>query len=169
KAVKAGTPAYNVATKLLSDEMIRDQHEIPPLAALKDGQARPGRNWSDVKSFAFGDMGAKSFERIYTLKEVEESGGKTAQIEMKAIPSAAMAEELRKRETSGLLPGLFDNTDKYEGRLDFDLDGGRVRQYVEDMQIEWIIADPAAMQDTTVQPRALKMGARRLHRLELVE
>lgn len=169
KAVKAGSPAYNVATKLLSDEMIRDQHEIAPLAALKDGQARPGQSWSDVKSFAFGDMGAKSFERIYTLKRAEKNGGHIAEVEMKAIPSAAMAEELRKRETSGLLPGLFDNTDKYEGRLDFDLDGGRVRRYVEDMRIEWIIADPAAMQDTTVQPRALKMGARRLHRLELVE
>jgi hypothetical protein len=169
KAVKAGSPAYSVAAKLVSDEMIRDQHEVPPLSALKEGQARLGQRWSDVKSFAFGDMGAKGFERVYTLTQVEQGVGRTALVEMKAIPSAAMAEEMHKRQTTGLLPGLFDNTDKYDGRLDFDLDGGRIRRYMEDMRTEWIIADPAAMQDTTAVPRALKMGARRLHRLELVE
>ena len=87
---------------------------------------------------------------------------------MKAIPSAAMAEELHKRQTAGPLAGLFDNTEKYEGRLDFDLDGGRIREYVEEMRTEWVVADPAVMQDAAAPPRGLKMGARRLHRLELV-
>jgi hypothetical protein len=165
KAVKPGSPAYGVATKLTSDEILRDQHEIPPLAALKESPVRPGQSWSDLKSFSFGTMGDKSFERVYTLRMGD---GQTAVVEMKGILSAAMAEESHKRQNAVLPPGLFDNTQKYEGRLVLDV-GGRVREYGEEMLAEWVIADPAAMQDTDAQPRALKMGAKRLHRLELVE
>jgi len=169
EAVEAGSQVYSVAVKLFSDEVVRDRHEIPPLSALSDERVRPGQSWSDQKSFAFGEMGLKSFERVYTLTQVEQDDGRAAVVQMKAIPSAAMAEELHKRQVSGPLSGLFDSIDKYEGRLVFDLDGERIREYMEDMQTEWIIADPAMMQDTTAQPRGLKMGAGRLHRLELVK
>jgi hypothetical protein len=169
RAVKAGTPEYSVAVKLFSDEIVRDRHDIPPLSVLQDGQARPGQSWSDLKSFGFGEMGLKGFERVYTLKRAESDDGRVALVEMKAIPSAAMAEELHKRQSAGPMSGLFDSTDKYEGRLELDLDGGRIREYMEEMQAEWVIADPAAMQDTTAEPRGLKMGAGRLHRLELVK
>lgn len=168
-AVAAGSPVYSVAVKLFSDEVVRDRHEVPPLSALKDEQVRSGQSWSDQKSFAFGEMGLKGFERVYTLTRVEQGDGRAAVVEMKAIPSAAMAEELHKRQVSGPLSGLFDSIDKYEGRLVFDLDGGRIREYMEEMQTEWVIADPAMMQDTTAEPRGLKMGAGRLHRLELVK
>lgn len=167
QAVQAGSPAYNVAAKLFSDETIRDRHAIPPLSALKEDSVRPGQSWSDLKSFAFGEMGLKGFERVYTLKQVRRDDGQSALVEMKAIPSAAMTEEMHKRG-AGALSGLFDNTEKYEGRLDLDLDCGQVREYVEQMQAEWVIVDPAVMRDTTAQPRGLKMGAKRLHRLELV-
>ncbi len=166
QAVKAGSPAYGVAVKLMSDEMLRDQHEIPPLIALKSSQARFGQSWSDLKSFSFGTMGDKSFERVYTLQKGD---GRTAIVEMKAILSAAMAEELHKRQATVLPSGLFDNTQKYEGRLVLDVGGGRVCEYAEEMQAEWVVADPAAMQDSDAKPRALKMGAKRLHRLERVE
>ncbi len=166
KAVKPGSPAYGVAAKLTSDEILRDQHEIPPLIALKDNQARSGQSWNDLKSFSFGTMGDKSFERVYTLQRGD---GQTAVVEMEGILSAAMAEELHKRQNAVLPHGLFDNTQKYEGRLVLDVAGGRVREYSEQMQAEWVIADPGLMQDTDAQPRALKMGAKRLHRLELVE
>ena len=169
QAVKVGSPEYSVAVKLSSDEIVRDRHEVPPLFALKTGWMLPGKSWSDLRSFSFGEMGLKGFERFYTLKQIRQDGGRVALVEMRAIPSAAMAEELHKRQTAGLLPGMFDSTDKYEGRLELDLDGGRICEYAEEMQAEWVIADPAAMQDTTAQPRGLKMGAGRLHRLELVK
>ena len=70
QAVAVGTPAHGVAVKLFSEEIIRDRHEVPPLSALKEGQAKPGQSWSDLKSFAFGDMGLKGYERVYTLKQV---------------------------------------------------------------------------------------------------
>jgi len=167
QAVKPGSPAQSVASKLFLDEVVRDRHEVPPLSALKEGQARPGQSWSDLKSYTFGEMGLKGFERVYTLRQVQPEG-QTAVVEMKAIPSAAMAEEMHKRQDAGLPPGLFDSAEDYRGRLDFDLDKGRIREYGEEMWTEWVIVDPAAMQDTA-QPAALKMGARRLYRLELVQ
>jgi hypothetical protein len=165
QAVKPGSPAHGVAARLLSDEILRDQHEIPPLTALKESQARPGQSWSDLRSFSFGTMGDKSFERVYTFAQGD---GQTAVVEMKGLLSSAMAEELHKRQSATLPPGLFDDTQKYEGRLVLDA-GGQVREYVEEMQVEWVIADPAAMQEANAQPRALRMGAKRAHRLELVE
>jgi len=89
-------------------------------------------------------------------------------VAMKAIPSAAMAEEMRRRQEDSPLAGLFDNTERYAGRLDLDLDHGRVREYVDEMQVEWVVVDPAVLRDPTAQPRGMKMGARRLSRLELV-
>jgi hypothetical protein len=97
QAVQVGTPAYGVAARLFSEEMVRDRHEAPPLAALKEGQAGPGQSWSDEKSFSFGDMGMKGYERVYTLSEVEDDG-RSAVIEMTAIPSTALAAELHKRQ-----------------------------------------------------------------------
>jgi len=168
QAVPTGSPAYGVASKLFSEEVVRDRHNVPPLFALKEGQARLGQSWSDLKSFTFGELGLKGFERVYTLKRVRQDDGRSALVEMKAIPSAAMAEEMHKRQGAGLPPGLFDNTDDYEGRLDFDLDHGRIREYGEEMWTEWVVVDPAAMQGTA-PPLALKMGARRLYRLDLVQ
>ena len=148
---------------------------------------RPGQTWSSIKTFSFDDLGAKTYERVYTLKQVVSSqlsvpgsplsaadgqpptgnsGGRQAIVEMKAIPSAAQAEQLHKQQTVNPFAGLSDNTDSYEGRLVLDLDRGQVREYVEQMQNEWIIADPSSMQ--TGQPTAIKMAARRLHRLEQI-
>jgi hypothetical protein len=75
-----------------------------------------------------------------------------------------LAAELHKRQMPSPPPGLFDNVEKYWSRL--NLEEGRIRDYIEEMQVEWVIVDPAAMKDTTTQLRAMKMGARRLHRLE---
>lgn len=168
QAVKAGSPAQSVASKLFAEDVVRDRHEVPPLCALKEGRAQPGQSWSDLKSFTFGELGLKGFERVYTLQQVRSDDGHRALVEMKAIPSAAMAEELHKRQSANLPPGLFDNTDDYRGRFDFDLDRGRIREYGEEMWTEWVVVDPAAMQGSA-QPAAIKMGARRLYRLEWVQ
>ncbi len=167
RAVKAGTPAHGVASKLFSDGVVKNRHEVPPLFALEDGLARPGQSWSDVKSFSFGDMGIKGYERIYTLTQVRRDEVRLALVKMKAIPSAAMAEEMHKRHRTEPPPGLFDNTEDYEGRLDFDLDKGQIREYGEEMWTEWVVVDPAAAEGVA-PPTALKMGARQFHRLEQV-
>ena len=166
QALRGVLPGHRVAARLLSDEEIRSRHEIAALSPLKERQVRPGQTWSSIKTFSFDDLGAKTYERVYTLKQVQQDKDRVAVVEMKAIPSAALAEELHKKQTVNPFAGLSDNSDSYEGRLVLDLDRGQVREYVEQMQNEWVIADPSSMQ--TGQPTAIKMAARRLHRLEQV-
>jgi hypothetical protein len=198
QAVQGDGPAQRVARRLVSDEEIRNRHEIAALSALKDRPVRPGQTWSSLRTFSFDDLGTKTYERVYTLKKVgcalhtdskvpEVAGGgvqstpyttanrqpptadsesTVAIVEMKAIPSAARAEELQQRPAVNPFARMSDNRDSYEGRLVLDLDRGQVREYVEQMQNEWIIADPAALQ--TGQAAAIQMAARRLHRLEQV-
>jgi len=166
QALQGNLPGHRVAARLLSDEEIRNRHEIVALSALKDRQVHPGQTWSSIRTFSFDDLGAKTYERVYTLKQVQQDKGQVAVVEMKAIPSAALAEELHKRQTTNPFVSMSDNTDSYEGRLVLDLDRGQVREYVEQMQNEWVIADPVAVQ--AGRPAAITMAARRLHRLEQV-
>jgi len=166
QAVKSDQPGGSTALKLLSDEEIKARHEVPPLSALKDAEVRPGQTWSNIKSFSFGMMGAKSYERVYTLKHAGRKDG-LAIVEMKAIPSSALAEQIHKQEAGGLFSRMFDNIENYEGRLELDRNSGSVREYVEQMQTEWVLADPAGEQEGG-RPAALKMAARQLLRLEQV-
>jgi hypothetical protein len=167
QAVRGGRAADNTALKLLADEEIKDRHEIAPLSALKENPVRPGQTWSDTRTFSFGMMGGKSFERVYTLKGVEPDAGRHAVVEMKAIPSSAAAAQVHQQQTAGLFATMFDNLDTYEGRLELDLERGQVRGYVEEMRTEWTVADPTGAPEGG-QPAALKMTARRLQRLEQV-
>jgi hypothetical protein len=83
---------------------------------------------------------------------------------MKAIPASARVEY--QRRVANPLARMSDNADSYEGRMVFDPDRGQVREYTEQMQNEWIIADPTSIEKG--QPTALRMAARRLYRLEQV-
>ena len=112
-------------------------------------------------------MGTKSLERVYTLKEVQQDGS-LAVVEMKAIPSAVMAEEMHKSQAVNPFSKMFDNTESYEGRLELELETGTIREYVEELRTEWIVADPEAVTGDA-EPTALRMAALQLYRLEAVE
>jgi hypothetical protein len=191
QSVRDGLPGQRVAVRLLSEREVRQRHEIAALSALTEDSVRPGQNWSSLRTFSFDELGAKTYERVYTLQDVgyeappaDSQAGKgtagdgpgtpaatakprdrLAVVEMKAIPSAARAEELHQGPANPFA-GTSDNTDSYTGRLVFDLDRGQVHEYVEQMQNQWIIADPRTLQ--TGRPTAIKMTARRLHRLEQI-
>lgn len=168
QAVQGLLPAHDTAQKLLSRGQILQRHEVVALSASKERIVRPGRNWSSVKAFSFGMMGAQSYERIYTLKEVQDDEAPLAVIEMKAIPSAALAEEMHKQQVVNPFAGMFDNTGSYEGRLELELGTGTIRRYVEEMRTEWVVADPEAATGAA-KPSALRMSAMQLYRLESVE
>lgn len=185
-AVQGTLPGSTVAQKLLAEDEIRNRHEIAALSTLKDPALRPGQTWSSIKVFSFDQLGAKTYERVYTLKQAgrgglapsetvgpESSGAsptrasppRLAVVEMKAIPSAAKATELYRQRAGNPFTGMSDNADSYQGRLVFDLDNGQVREYGERMQNEWILFDPGSAQD----PAAIRMVARRLYQLEQVQ
>jgi hypothetical protein len=164
-AIAGDAPANQVAQRLLSDEEIRNRHGIPALMALEEEQVRPGQSWSDQKSFSFSSMGAKSFERVYTLGSVSHSDhGRLATVEMKAIPAAG---QLQGRSMVGPFAGTTDSVDRYDGRLVLDLESGQVRECADQMRTEWVIVDPQSAQGET-ELAAVRMAAMQVRRLEQV-
>jgi hypothetical protein len=168
--VKGDSPDHQTALKLISDKEIRDRHEVPPLMALKDEKVHPGSTWSNVTMLSFGRMGAKAYERLYTLQQIEtEHGDRVADVTMKGIPSAAAAKQLYQSQTDTVPTGMFDNIDSYEGQLRFDLDAGRIESYVEQFRTEWVAVDQEAVQSGTERPATVRMTRTQLHRLERLD
>ena len=167
-AVQGDSSAHKTAANLLSDDTIKEMHTVSALPPADKDQVRPGENWSSIESFSFDLMGAKSYEKIYTLKEIEKKQNhRIATALMKAVPSAAMAKELHKEQGSPFLSNMFDNTEAYSGELKLDLTDGKVNHWREELTIEWMIADPNAKPDE--QPAALKMTATRLYSIERID
>ncbi len=168
RAVQGDLPGNKTAAKLLSDGVIRERHEIPALMAAKTTAVQPQEQWSDVKAFSFGLMGAKTYERLYTLEAVDQDNGEAiATVEMKAIPATVEPGQLD--QTTNPFAMSFDNTESYTGRLDLDLSNGEVQNYNEDLRIEWVTADPAAIASGQADPAVLKMGVVESHRLERLD
>jgi len=157
------------AAQLLSSQEITEQQSIPALPAVKNGQLIPGKTWSDIKTFSFGPMGAKSFERIYEIKEISETQGRQiAVVQMNAVPSAAKAKELYKEQSTGVISSMFDNTETYTGRLTLDLTSGQIEKYTEEFRSDWVAVDPLATKKET-EPDMLRMTAARIHSIERID
>ncbi len=167
-AIQGDSQADKTAANLLSDDTIKEMHTISALPPPDKAQARPGQSWSSIESFSFDLMGAKSYEKIYTLKEIEEKQNHRLAIAlMEAVPSAAMAKELYKEQVTSPFSQMSDSTEKFTGELELDLTDGKVNQWREELTVEWLIVDPSAKPDQ--QPAALKMAATRLHSIERVD
>ncbi len=168
--VKGGSSANQAASTLLKPEAIKLRHTIPALPISGKNQLKSGDSWSNVKTFNFGMMGSKSYERIYTLKDIEDvDNRRIAIVEMNAIPSAEMAEELHEEQAMGVFSKMFDNTETYTGRLKLDLNAGRTEEYFEKLRSEWVAVDPSAGQEDDGEPAALRMTATRFYRIEKLD
>lgn len=167
-SIQGDSQAHKTAANLLSDDTIKEMHAVSALPPAGKDQVRPGQSWSSIESFSFDLMGAKSYEKIYTLKEIgKKQNHQIATALMKAVPSAAMAKELHKEQGSPFLSNMFDNTETYSGQLNLDLTDGKVNHWREELTIEWMIVDPNAKPDE--QPAALKMAATRLYSIDRVD
>ena len=169
-AVKGSSSANKTALMLISTEVIKERHTFAAIAASSKEQLHPGDSWSEITSFYFDMMGSKSYEKIYTLKEVKDvNNHKIAIIEMNAIPSSEKAEKLHKERAMGLFSSMFDNIETYTGELKFDLTAGKVERYIEQLQTEWIAVDPLAKKEDDKEPAVLKMAAVRLYLIEKID
>lgn len=167
-AVGGSSSSDKTALVLLSPEVIKERHTISALPAADKNQLRTGDSWSGIKSFSFDMMGSKSYEKIYTLKDIKEVNGRQIAVaEMKAVPSSEMAEELHKEQTAGAFSKMFDNTEAFSGKLALDLTAGKVQKYFEKLQTEWIMADPKP--DPNKEPAVLKMAAMRSYSIEKID
>jgi hypothetical protein len=166
-AVVGESVLNKTAANLLSDGSIKELHTIPGLPAAGKDQLRTGENWSSIESVSFDLMGAKAYEKIYTLQEVQGSGNRRIAVaRMKAVPSAEMAKELHKEQNTAF-SNMFDNTETFTGDLKLDLTKGQVQQWNETLQTEWFIVDPNPKDPQ--EPAALKMTATRLHSIERID
>ena len=169
-AVSGRSPAHKTALALLKPGVIKQRHGIPALPVTDKNQLRTGDNWSSVKTFNFGLMGSKSYEKIYTVKEIKDQDKQqVAIVEMNAIPNSEMAEQLRKEQVPPTFSKMFDNVETYTGRLELDLTAGKVKKYVEKLQSEWLAVDPLAGQKDDKEPAAVRMSATRFYSLEKID
>lgn len=168
RAAEGDLPENKTTAKLLSDRVIRERHEIAALMASKTTATQPQEQWSDVRAFSFGLMGTKTYERLYTLAAIDENSG-TATVEMKAIPATVEPGQVVQNQATNPFATNFDNTESYTGRLALDLGTGQIQEYVEELRIEWITADPAAIAGGEADPAVLKMGVVESYRLERLD
>ena len=157
------------AVAILSAQAIKQRHTIPALPATGENQLQSGDNWSNIKSFSFDMMGAKSFERIYTLGRIEDAAGhRIAMVKMEAVPSVEKAKESHKEQAAtDLFSSMFDNTEEYTGELKFDLTEGKAAEYNENLVVRWLIVNPNPKKDEP--PAALRMTATRLFNIKRMD
>ncbi|MFB0553010.1 MAG: hypothetical protein ACETWQ_06810 [Phycisphaerae bacterium] len=169
-AVEGSASANQRAAQLLSTKVINEQHSIPALPAAENNQLQTGGSWSNIKTFSFGPLGSKSYERIYELKEIKDADkSRTAIVEMSVVPSSEKAKELHKEQVIGFFSQMFDNPiETYTGQLKFNLTAGRIEQYLEEFRSEWVAVDTMPGKESE-EPDTLRMGAIRLYRFERID
>ncbi|HUW20636.1 MAG TPA: hypothetical protein VMW16_15165 [Sedimentisphaerales bacterium] len=168
--IKGGTLPGARGLALLAPDAIKERHTISALAIKDKKKVRPGDSWSSIKTFSFGLMGTKSYERVYTLEEIKDVGNRRiAAVEMKAIPTSETAAELHKEQPTSDFSKMFDSNETYAGQLELNLTDGKVEKYDEKLHLEWIIVDPTAKQKGNKEPDTLKMGTTQLYSLERID
>lgn len=168
KDAQAAAKGNATAQRLLQTDSIKERHTVPGLPAPDKNKVHVKEDWSSIKTVGFGLMGAKSYEKIYVLKEIkDEAGRKDALIEMNAIPTADA--ETPQEQPPGPFSKMFDNVEEYTGQLDLDLTTGKVRKSFEKLSSEWLVVDPMAKPEAGKEPDALRMKAVNMTSLEQVD
>lgn len=169
-AIKGSSAAAKAARTLLSDDVIKERHAVPALPAGENKQFEEGGSWIVDKSFNFGMMGAKAYQRVYKLEDVKKSKGASIAVAgMNAVPSVEQDKEAQAAQMTNIFTKMFDNTESYTGRLELNLDTGHVLEYTEDLKTEWLAVDPAYKADEQKRPNALRMAALRVVHLEKID
>jgi hypothetical protein len=164
-AVRKGSVPPRIALKLLSPETIKERHGNIVLPDTDKDKLHIGDKWSNTKTFSFGMMGSESYERIYTLNQIEDlDNQQVAVIDMSTIPAPETSED----QTIDLLK-RSDNIKTYTGKLELNLTTGKVMKYHETLLQEWITAFPGEEQEENQGPVVLTMSATLLYSLEKID
>ena len=161
RLVNIASSDSSAAGLLLSDNLVRKRHQIPPLIDANSRKLKVGEKWSVTKTVTFGIMGDNTFEKIYTLKEIDKKGGNLdAVIDVTGIPATTQT------NVTSPLTKMFDTNNNYTGNLVFNLNKGCVQQYSEKMESDWTVADPKATQG---EPSTIKLGTMELTSMEKLD
>lgn len=168
--LKGKTTADRAGQEILSTDAITERQTallLPPPGEEKIG---PGDTWSKTKTYSFGMMGVKSYEKIYTLREIRKAEGRTiALIDMNAIPTSDIEQGFGSPQAKTDFPRMFDTNDIYTGHGVLDLSAGCIESYKEHLRASWITAFPSDAQSDPNEPVVLRMTATRDYSLERIE
>lgn len=166
--VGSTSAAEKTAANLLSLKAIMERHAILTLPDADKNQLRTGEQWSNIKNFSFDMMGSKSYEKIYTLNEIEDVENRRIAIaRMEAVPSVENAKKLHEEQSTAFFANFSDNTETYTGELKLDLTNGKIEECHEKLTTEWVIVDPNPKENES--PAALKMAAVRAYSIEKID
>jgi hypothetical protein len=161
--VQAGSLSGRAAMNLVSQEVIKKRHTIPPIEDANDSTWKVGDIWKGSKKVSFAQMGTDVFEKIYTFKAIEKKGAnRIAVVEMTAIPAT-------RGGSSSMAMNMFDSAKNYSGQLRLDLTGGKVDNYYEKLDSRWVVADPKAVEEPNKEVSTIKMGFLQLQSLERID
>jgi hypothetical protein len=169
EAVKGDSMELKTAQALLSDDSIKQRHTLVALPSAKEASAK---TWSKVKGGPAGMLAPRSYEKVYTLKEVKNEGGKqVAVVEMNARPSSVKAADMPKDEAKGMgfFEKMFDNKETYAGEMLLDLSTGKVNSYSEKLKSDWVAVEPADEVKSDKGPDVLTMGFSYSYSIEKVK
>lgn len=157
--IKRSAAADAAAVQLISENLIRERHQIPALVDANSKTLKVGDKWSVTRTLTFGILGSTSVEKIYTLKAiVQNKGRRTAMVEIMGVP-ATIQEGLPS-------PKKFESGNTYTGSLELDLDSGKIEQYSEKTTSEWLIADEKV---TEGELSVIKLSTTQLNSLERLD
>jgi len=162
----------SAAKNILLSDVVMDRQAILTLPEDGNDMLKPSQTWTRNKTFSFGLMGIKSYEKIYELKEVKDvAGDKIAVIDMNAIPSSEVESKFRNQQVGANFPKMFDTSERYTGSGEIDLSKGLVDKYSETLNSTWIAALPPGPGDAvdSNEPVVLKMTAVRSYDLEMIK
>ena len=170
KSLRAAAKGNQKVVEFFTVKAVKDRHAFLTLPK-PDETLRTGQSWSKIKTFAFGLMGPREYEKVYTLKSIRNAGNhRIATVEMEAIPSAKMSEQLHKKDKTSGMTGMFDDvTESYDGLLEMDLTDGNIRKASEKLRLSWLVVDPSAKQDDKTKSASITMAVTRSYQLERID
>ncbi|MFH1370197.1 MAG: hypothetical protein ABII09_02770 [Planctomycetota bacterium] len=168
--VKGRTSADRAGQILLSPEAVKERQMAILLPQQGEEQLKPGDKWSRIKTYSFGMMGVKSYEKIYTLKEIRDADGRQiAIVDMNAIPTSEVEQGFDGQQAGKDFPRMFDTNDTYTGAGVVDLSAGCIDSYRENLRASWITAFPPDAKSDPNEPVVLRMTATRNYSLEKIK
>ena len=124
---------------------------------VSNKSCKKGDQWSSIEASPSGMLSPKTFEKIYTLTDLKKQNGQTiAVVDMNAAPSSKRAEDLSAKEpAAGFFAKMFDEKDKFTGKMVINLTTGEIDSYQETLKAEWFAAETSEDQKSDKGPDQL--------------
>ena len=149
--IRQAAAGNTAAITLISENIIRKRHQIPPIVDSNSRSLKLADKWSAVQSLSISPLPA-TIEKFYTLRSIEQkNGARTAIVDITAIP-ATVQEGV---SITSPLTKMFDSSNSITGLMELDLDGGKIKLYSEKTVSESTVADTKT--DSTVKMTAMEL------------